>query len=353
MDIVHLIETKIDKSAEEETNSHTYAEIEQTLMMDHSEGFGNIHEDIDSPRSDRCKEAAGRSPVLVQEVPVVSAEELSTSLSSLHETSGRVEADPMAPEFMKKAQREKLQRELETTNSSQSIYEEVTDMAHIGSFKQADILPDIPPQTVTEEKYTDEHGNMVVKKITRKVIRKCMSPDGSETQEVSIEGSHQEMVKIEEGDAVSRVAKRTVLHSRGDQKELTFSEPLALGATTASEFEVEPVQGRKVSKVVKTTVVRGERMEKQRGDPLLSADLPQPRRTLRRSQMYKSCTQKRTVVRDAQGKHVHLERLEDTPDALQPDALQQHLRHLLQRYCEDDQEEEEDKEEEEEEKSHD
>ncbi|XP_014875769.1 ankyrin-2b isoform X15 [Poecilia latipinna] len=413
MDIVHLIETKINKSAEEETSSHTYAEIEQTLMLDHSEGFGTIHEDIDCPRSGRCEEAAGRSPVLVQEVPVVSAEELSTSLSSLHETSGRFEAGPVATEFMRKGQREKLQRELETTNSSQSIYEEVTDLVHVGSYKQeiaeelgalssdsseeevlttrvvrrriiiqADILPDIPPQTVTEEKYTDEHGNMVVKKITRKVIRKCMSPDGSETQEVSIDGSHQEMVKVEEGDAVSRVAKRTVLHSRGDQKELTFSEPLALGATTVSEFEVEPIQGRKVSKVVKTTVVRGERMEKQRGDPLLSADLPSAQEdfekalsyaggfgkvllphvvekemvqedgsVVKRSQMYKSRTQKRTVVRDAQGKHVHLERLDDTPDALQPDALQQHLHHLLQRYCEDDQEEEEDEEEEQE--SHD
>ncbi|XP_008433106.1 ankyrin-2b isoform X21 [Poecilia reticulata] len=413
MDIVHLIETKINKSAEEETSSHTYAEIEQTLMLDHSEGFGAIQDDIDSPRSCRCKEAAGRSPVLVQEVPVVPAEELSTSLSSLHETSGRFEAGPVATEFMRKAQREKLQRELET-NSSQSIYEEVTDLVHVGSYKQeiaeelgalssdsseeevlttrvvrrriiiqADILPDIPPQTVTEEKYTDEHGNLVVKKITRKVIRKCTSPDGSETQEVSIEGSHQEMVKIEERDAVSRVAKRTVLHSKGDQKELTFSEPLALGATTVSEFEVEPVQGRKVSKVVKTTMVRGERMEKQRGDPLLSADLPSAQEdfekalsyaggfgkvllphvvekemvqedgsVVKRSLMFKSRTQKRTVVRDAQGKHVHLERLDDTPDALQPDALQQHLRHLLQRYCEDDQEEE-DEEEEEEQESHD
>lgn len=56
--------------------------------------------------------------------------------------------------------------------------------------------------------------------------------------------------------------------------QLTFSEPRALGATTASHFEVEPVQGRKVSKVVKTTVVRGERMEKQMGDCSLAADLP-------------------------------------------------------------------------------
>lgn len=26
-------------------------------------------------------------------------------------------------------------------------------------------MPEIPPQTVTEEKYTDEYGNMVVKKV--------------------------------------------------------------------------------------------------------------------------------------------------------------------------------------------
>uniref|UniRef100_A0A3P9QCL2 Ankyrin 1, erythrocytic a n=1 Tax=Poecilia reticulata TaxID=8081 RepID=A0A3P9QCL2_POERE len=102
--------------------------------------------------------------------------------------------------------------------SSDSSEEEVltTRVVRRRIIIQADILPDIPPQTVTEEKYTDEHGNLVVKK----VIRKCTSPDGSETQEVSIEGSHQEMVKIEERDAVSRVAKRTVLHSKGDQKEV-------------------------------------------------------------------------------------------------------------------------------------
>uniref|UniRef100_A0A8C9YP61 Ankyrin 2 n=1 Tax=Sander lucioperca TaxID=283035 RepID=A0A8C9YP61_SANLU len=38
MDIVHLIETKIFKSTQEDTSSHTYAEIEQTIALDHSEG---------------------------------------------------------------------------------------------------------------------------------------------------------------------------------------------------------------------------------------------------------------------------------------------------------------------------
>uniref|UniRef100_A0A8K9WUY0 Ankyrin 2 n=1 Tax=Oncorhynchus mykiss TaxID=8022 RepID=A0A8K9WUY0_ONCMY len=181
MDIVHLIETKIIKSTQQDTSSHTYAEIERTIALDHSEGI---------------------------------------------------------------------------------------------VYYRADDLPDIPPQTVTEEQYMDEHGNLVVKKITRKVIRKYFSPDGVEREEVTVEGSHQEMVSVEEGDGFSKVVKRTVVRSEGDQTELTFLEPLALGATTASDFESEQVQGRKVSKVVKTTVVRGERMEKQTGDSTLAADLP-------------------------------------------------------------------------------
>lgn len=49
--------------------------------------------------------------------------------------------------------------------------------------------------------------------------------------------------------------------------------------------------------------------------------------------MHKTRTQKRTVVRDGRAKQTHLERLEDTPDTLRPDDLQQHLSQLLQRYC--------------------
>lgn len=54
------------------------------------------------------------------------------------------------------------------------------------------------------------------------MIRKYVSADGTETQEVTIEGSQQETVQIEEGDTISRVIKRTVLHSEGDQKEVSI-----------------------------------------------------------------------------------------------------------------------------------
>lgn len=60
----------------------------------------------------------------------------------------------------------------------------------------------------------------LVCQITRKVIHKYVSADGTETQEVTVEGSRQETVQIDEGDAVSRVIKRTVIRSEGDQKEV-------------------------------------------------------------------------------------------------------------------------------------
>lgn len=54
--------------------------------------------------------------------------------------------------------------------------------------------------------------------------------------------------------------------------QVTLSEPGVL--PSASNFQSEPVEGRKVSKVIKTTVVQGERMEKHLGDASLATDLP-------------------------------------------------------------------------------
>ncbi|XP_055794905.1 ankyrin-2-like isoform X3 [Salvelinus fontinalis] len=275
MDIVHLIETKMVKSTQD--TSHTYAEIERTIALDHSEGFSALHEDVDSPRPGRRTDSTPSGPGSRQGPLVVSEEDLSSSMSSHHETSGRVETDESVTGLLRHVQKEKLQKEMDSTHSvggTSDIGPEKAESLYMGTFKQADDLPDIPPQTVTEEQYMDEQGNMVVKKITRKVIRKYFSPDGVEREEVTVQGSQQEKVSVEEGDAFSKVVKRTVVRSEGDQTELTFSEPLALGATTASEIESKQAQGRKVSKVVKTTVVRGERMEKQTGDPSLAADLP-------------------------------------------------------------------------------
>ncbi|XP_051523161.1 ankyrin-2-like [Myxocyprinus asiaticus] len=348
MDIVHLIETKIIQSSQDQS-SHTYAEIEQTISLDHSEGFSALQEDMDSPRLGRRTESAQRG----SELPVASVEDLSCNESTLNGN-----------------QKKRLQSDNEkgskVVGSSTHSGFEMVGLRHQfpGTIKQADEMPEIPPQTVTEQQYTDQHGNMVVKKITRKVIHKYVSADGVEKEEVMVEGPQQEAVSVDDADSFSKVVKRTVVRSGADQTEVTFSEPFAYGGATASEFEQEPVQGRKVSKVVKTMVVQGERMEKQIGDPSLSVDLPSAKddfekalsyvggfgkvhlphlverevvkddgSVVRRTRMHKMRTQKQTVVRDGQAKQTHLERLEDTPDTLRPDNLQQHLHQLLQRYC--------------------
>ncbi|XP_029110332.1 ankyrin-2-like [Scleropages formosus] len=234
---------------------------------------------------------------------------------------------------------------------------------------QADDMPDIPPQGVTEEQYIDEQGNVVLKKVSRKIIRKYVSADGVEREEVTSEGSQEDPAIVGDGDGFSKVVKRTVLRSEGGRAEVTFRER-SPSTATASEFEAEPVRGRKVSQVVKTTVVQGERMEKRLGDPRLAAGLPSARddfeqalslaggfgniylpplvekeivkddgSVIRRTRMCKSRMQKRTVVRDAQGKkQVHLEQVDDPPAAPRPFDLQQHLQQLLRRYCAEEQE---------------
>ncbi|XP_073762582.1 ankyrin-2b isoform X28 [Danio rerio] len=257
MDIVHLIETKIIQSSQDHS-SHTYAEIEQTISLDHSEGFSALQEDMDSPRSGRRADVSQRRSELV---PVVaSIEDLSLNASSLGDSQKELP--------------DKVTSSVVVGDSTHSFEMVGLRQQFPGTIKQGDDMPEIPPQTVTEEQYTDEYGNMVVKKITRKVIRKYVSADGVEREEVMLEGPQQEAVTVDEADSFSKVVKRTVVRSGGDQTEVTFSEPLSYAGATSSKFEEEPVQGRKVSKVVKTMVVQGDRMEKLIGDPSLSSDLP-------------------------------------------------------------------------------
>ncbi|XP_054060151.1 ankyrin-2 isoform X2 [Rissa tridactyla] len=230
---------------------------------------------------------------------------------------------------------------------------------------QADSMPEMPPETVTEEQYTDEHGHTVVKKVTRKIIRRYVSPDGTEKEEVLMQGTPQNPVTVEEGDGYSKVVKRVVLKSDSEQSEVTLAEPAVL--PSASKFQSEPVEGRKVSKVIKTTVVQGERTEKHLGDSSLATDLPSAKEDfeealsytgnqmqvqlpalveneitkedgsiIKRTTLSKASTQKRTVMKDRYGKHVHIEELEDTPEALPQDDLQHDLQQLLRHFCKED-----------------
>ncbi|XP_074252692.1 ankyrin-2 isoform X11 [Saimiri boliviensis] len=395
MDIVHLMETNTEPL--QERISHSYAEIEQTITLDHSEGFSVLQEELCTAQHKQKEEqAVSKESEICDHPPIVSEEDISVGYSTFQDGIPKTEGDSSSAALFPQTHKEQVQQDfsgkmqdlpeessleyqqeyfvtspgteasetqkptavpgspsktpeevstppeeerlyLQTPTSSEQggspIIQEpdepsehrqessprktsliIVESAHnrletcervdedaafekelteeLGELEassdeeamvttrvvrrrviiQGDDMPEIPPETVTEEEYIDEHGHTVVKKVTRKIIRRYISSEGTEKEEITVQGMPQETVNIEEGDGYSKVIKRVVLKSDTEQSEVTLCEPSILSST--SQFQAEPVEGRRVSKVVKTTVVRGERMEKHLGDSSLATDLP-------------------------------------------------------------------------------
>ncbi|XP_028024465.2 ankyrin-2 isoform X12 [Balaenoptera acutorostrata] len=456
MDIVHLMETSTEPL--QEHISHSYAEIEQTITLDHSEGFSVLQEELCTAQHEQKEEqAASKEDESYDHPPIVSEEDISVGYSPFQDSISKTEGDGSATELLPQTDKEQVQQDfsgkmqdlpeesaleqqeyfvttpgtevsetqkamaasgsptktpeeistpteeerpyLQTPTSSERgdspivqepeepperreessprktslvIVESADDQPQAferldedAAFQKGDDMPDIPPETVTEEEYIDEQGHTVIKKVTRKIIRRYVSSDGTEKEEITMQGTPQDPINIEEGDGYSKVIKRIVLKSDTEQSEVTLSEPSILSST--SQFQAEPVEGRRVSKVVKTTVVHGERMEKHLGDSSLATDLPSAKddfeealsytgshmkvhspslvenevlkedgSILRRTAMSKARTQKRAVVKDQHGKRIYLEHLEDVPEALDQDDLQHDLKQLLRHFCKED-----------------
>uniref|UniRef100_A0A3Q1JAP1 Ankyrin 2a, neuronal n=1 Tax=Anabas testudineus TaxID=64144 RepID=A0A3Q1JAP1_ANATE len=333
MDIVHLIETQMNKSVQEQT-SRTYAEIEKTL--DHSEGMSvalsSVQEDADSPRVVRRVESDRKPPPAVSEEDLsvaslldipswaepaghthsesmhvkssLSINDFSLSLSESEqaeidfselcsefsytqqlgntvtaETMSRTIADPRLLTSPPEDYQATLAMTEDDTNVAQKsgdthkCKDEVTALFGVqcgdDKIPLADEMPDLPTQSVTEEKYTDENGHIVVKRVTRKIIRKCASADGAEHEEVSLEGGAEGPFSTAEGDGYSKVVKRTILKSEGDHSEVTFTEHEGFSASRQETAETS-----KVSHVERTVVVEGKRIMTHQGDPSLASDLP-------------------------------------------------------------------------------
>ncbi|XP_052412583.1 ankyrin-1a isoform X4 [Carassius gibelio] len=81
--------------------------------------------------------------------------------------------------------------------------------------RQGDEAEDLPGEQVSEEQFTDEHGNIVTKKIVRKVVRRGKGDEGG--QELIIEGQD-----INEADADGELFMRYAVLGH-DSKDLTPS----------------------------------------------------------------------------------------------------------------------------------
>ncbi|KAM8878531.1 uncharacterized protein ank2a isoform 11-T11 [Spinachia spinachia] len=263
MDIVHLIETQMNKSVQEQT-SRTYAEIEKTL--DHSEvsvALSLVQDDADSPRVVRRVESDRRPP------PAVSEEDLSVAslldIPSWAEPVGHTHSESMHGDLMEDLE---IPHELNPGmwTSEDVITVETTSYDNLD--EQADEMPDLPAQSVTEEKYQDESGHVVVKKVTRTVLRTCVSADGVEPA-ASSEGAGRVSVRAADADGHSEVVKRTVLKSEGDDTQGNFFAREGFSASSRATAE-----SCKVSGVERTKVVETERTKTQRGHPSPASDLP-------------------------------------------------------------------------------
>ncbi|KAM6940720.1 uncharacterized protein ank2a isoform 7-T7 [Xenentodon cancila] len=276
MDIVHLIETQMNKSVQEQT-SRTYAEIEKTL--DHSEvsvALSSVQEDADSPRIVRKVESDRRPP------PAVSEEDLSVAslldIPSWAEPVGHVHSESMHGDLMEELE---IPHELNPNLLTSGDVMSHEPSSHNISDEQADEMAYLPTQSVTEEKYKDENGHIVVKTVTRKVIRKCVSADGMEHEEMSSERAPQGSVPPAEGDGYSKVVKRTVVKSEGDDTEVTFVEP---GSFLSSRQET--ADACEVTHTEKTTVLEVERAKISLGDPSLAPNLPSAHDDFKQARSY-------------------------------------------------------------------
>uniref|UniRef100_A0A8C2IJ27 Ankyrin 2a, neuronal n=1 Tax=Cyprinus carpio TaxID=7962 RepID=A0A8C2IJ27_CYPCA len=288
MDIVQLIEIQMHKSVQEQT-SRTYAEIERTL--DNSEGRTFSQYDF-SDHENAClssspiilnsqSEFQQRSTKASQNVFDFSQVSIARFSSSENSVLSTVDPEQTVPDLLQhtspesqeetsQLQEQKYQDENSLRLDQVSPVYEKSDLE--GNEKSGDDVPDVPPQSVTEEQYTDAQGNLVVKKVTRKVIRRCVSSDGVETEQVRMEGSPQQPVNVASEDGYSKVIKRTVLKSEGHETEVTFHEQDGMSSSKG-----ESALGQEVRQVVQTKMVHGEQLEKLEGDPYLASDLPSAR----------------------------------------------------------------------------
>ncbi|XP_040331481.1 ankyrin-2 isoform X18 [Herpailurus yagouaroundi] len=255
MDIVHLMEASTEPL--QERISHSYAEIEQTIALDHSEGFSVLQEELCSAQHKQKEEqAASKESESCDHPPIVSEEDISVGYSAFQDCIPKTEGDSSATELFPQTHKEQVQQDfsgkmqdlpeesslecqqeyfvttpgtevsetqkptaisgsqsktpeeistppeeerphLQTPTSSEQgdspivqepeeppehkeessqktslvIVESANDQPQAlerfdddAAFHKGDDMPDIPPETVTEEEYIDEHGHTVVKK---------------------------------------------------------------------------------------------------------------------------------------------------------------------------------------------
>ncbi|XP_074128732.1 ankyrin-2 isoform X6 [Sminthopsis crassicaudata] len=301
MDIVHLMETCIMEPLQERT-SRTYAEIEQTIALDHSEGFSVLQEEMCTPPHKKGEQAVSKEHESFSDhPPIVSEEDISVGYSSFQDTISKTEGELTVEELTQQVHKERMQTEFSEkledlievspidhqqeyfVTSPGTEQEEPRKVAQVTGFLLK--TPEEITETSEEERLylptpaPDDQGESPIVQEPEEFLLNKDESSPRRSSLVIVESAEDQAQKLEEsfekGNEMPDIPSETVTeeeyideHGHTVVKKVTFSEP------SVSQFQSEPVEGRKVSKVVKTTMVHGERMEKHLGDASLATDLP-------------------------------------------------------------------------------
>ncbi|ELV13715.1 Ankyrin-2, partial [Tupaia chinensis] len=305
MDIVHLMETSTEPL--QERISHSYGEIEQTITLDHSEGFSVLQEELCAVQQEQDEEQTiSKEGETCDRPPIVSEEDISASYPPFQDCISKTEGDDWATAAPMQTPTEHVQQgssgkvhelpgvlSLEyqqkyfvtTPRTEASETQQAT--AGPGSLKTPEEVSTPPEEEPDLQSPTsrEKGGSPIVQEPEESLEHREETYQKNSLMIVeSMEGQPQtferlgEDASFEKGDDMPDILPETVTEEYIDEhghtvvKKVTLSEPSILSRT--SEFQAEPVEGRRVSKVVKTTVVHGERLEKHLGDSSLATDLP-------------------------------------------------------------------------------
>ncbi|XP_024601427.1 ankyrin-2 isoform X3 [Neophocaena asiaeorientalis asiaeorientalis] len=110
MDIVHLMETSTEHL--QERISHSYAEIEQTITLDHSEGFSVLQEELcTTQHKQKQEQAASKEDESYDHPPIVSEEDISVGYSTFQDSISKTEGDGSATELLPQTHKEQVQQD--------------------------------------------------------------------------------------------------------------------------------------------------------------------------------------------------------------------------------------------------
>ncbi|XP_010156967.1 PREDICTED: ankyrin-2-like, partial [Eurypyga helias] len=128
MDIVHLMETSgID--SRQVHGTRTYAEIEQTIGLDHSEGFSALQEELYSSRhKQEGQHRVSKDSEPTEHPPIVSEEDVSVSYSPFQDSTPRSEAEVSMAELLRQGHKEQV--EAEFSGKTQDMPEKTSVSQH-------------------------------------------------------------------------------------------------------------------------------------------------------------------------------------------------------------------------------